>query len=105
MPPQVPTKRPAAARKWHERLFTTGPLVLSALVSGWISVALLASKHYDSGMAAAAVASFLALLTVRAYQGEGGAQVQSLDRADDDVVWQSALRGIEPAQGYGRNAR
>ncbi|MBK6494852.1 MAG: GAF domain-containing protein [Gemmatimonadales bacterium] len=81
MPPQVPTKRPAAARKWHERLFTTGPLVLSALVSGWISVALLASKHYDSGMAAAAVASFLALLTVRRGRVLAEHQKNSLSRA------------------------
>lgn len=59
------THRVVAPRTWRARLFTTGPLVLAALITGWLSVALLATQYRDAGMLLAAVASFIALITMR----------------------------------------
>ena len=81
MPTPAPTKRPASERKWHERLFTTGPLVLAALVTGWLSVTFLWLDYRDLGMSAAAVSSFIALVTLRRGRVLAEHQKNSLSRA------------------------
>ena len=54
------------ARPWHGRLLSTGPLVTAALITGWLSVTFLAAGSYrDIGLALAAVASGIALVTMR----------------------------------------
>jgi signal transduction histidine kinase len=75
------THRVVAPRTWRTRLFTTGPLVLAALITGWLSVALLATQYRDAGMLLAAVASFIALITMRRGRALAERQKLSLSRA------------------------
>ncbi len=81
MAAQTPTQKPAAARSWYGRILGIGPLVAASLVTGWLSVALLASAHYDLGMLLAATSSFIALLTVRRGRVLAEHQKASLSRA------------------------
>ncbi|HET9133734.1 MAG TPA: ATP-binding protein [Gemmatimonadales bacterium] len=70
------------ARPWHGRLLSTGPLVTAALITGWLSVTFLAAGSYrDIGLALAAVASGIALVTMRRGRAVAEAQRASLSRA------------------------
>ncbi len=75
-------KGPAATPlPWRQRLFTTVPLMTSALVTGWVAVALLAANRYDLGLASAAVSSFVALITMRRGRALAERQKETLRRA------------------------
>ncbi len=74
-----PTARPR--RTWYGRFIATGPLVAYCLVAGWLSVAFLASSQRDLGLAFAAIASFVALVTMRQGRATAERQKERLSRA------------------------
>ncbi len=80
MSPAAPPP-PAANRPWHQRLLTTGPLVFTSLITGWLSVAFLWSGYRDAGMLMAALSSSVALVTMRRGRAIAESQKQSLSRA------------------------
>jgi len=72
---------PRARRTWYGRFLATGPLVAYCLVTGWLSVAFLASGERDLGLGFAALASFVALITMRRGTAIAERQKESLSRA------------------------
>ena len=68
-------------RTWYGRFLATGPLVAYCLVAGWLSVAFLASSRRDLGLAFAALASFVALITMRQGRATAERQKERLSRA------------------------
>lgn len=68
-------------RTWYGGLTNTGALVFYCLLAGWVSVALLAAERRDAGLSAAAIASTLALVTLKRGRQLAAAQKASLSRA------------------------
>ncbi|MEP6590869.1 MAG: histidine kinase dimerization/phospho-acceptor domain-containing protein [Gemmatimonadota bacterium] len=83
-PVVVKDRRGLAARRqkrWYSGIFATGPLVFYALLTGWLSVAFLASANRDTGLVFAAVSSFVALITMRRGRALAERQQESLATA------------------------
>ena len=69
------------ARTWYAGLFTTGPLVLYSLLTGWLSVGFLAWGMRDTGLVFAALGSAIALATLRRGRAVAVRQKEALSRA------------------------